>query len=610
MIKRLLYIAVLLLTILVSQVSYAQVNDLDLAKEYFQNGEFEKALLYLPDLYDANPNHTIYEWYFTSLIETEDFKTAEKVVKQQVRREDRNLFLYVDWANLYAIQGKEKQASEKIDELIANLDKSRGQIQQLSRYFVEKQQAEVSLRILEKAKELNNGGYGYEFEVAEIKGAMGKYDEMIAAYLELLRINPSYLNSVRTALLRTLNFDEEPEYATLIQQEILKKIQQYPNITTYNEFLIWIQLQQKDFYGAYLQSKSLDLRFKEQGSRINNIAFLAYNNQDIRTAKKAFEYLVEQPEVNKSVRLKAKTYLLKIKTNEAVVENDTSAFQNIGEEYQTIIDNEGVIEETAELVSDYALLLAGKLNQADNCEKLLLEAINHGNLLKISLGKLKIALADFYVTQNNVWEASLLYIQVDKTFKEDVLGHEAKLKNSLVYYYTGSFEYAQSQLDVLKASTSKLISNDAIELSLLITDNLALDTITTPLEMFARGDLLLQQEQLTEAEQTYDSVMIAYPGHSLTDEVLLRKYELSYKRKQFENAAVFLQDLVQLDSTDILADKAIYLLAELYANKLNNEILAKENYKLIITKYPGSLYAAEARKKYRKLRGEEQKLMP
>lgn len=595
---------------LVNQVSYAQVNDVDLAREYYQNGEFEKALLYLPDLYEANPNHTIYEWYFNSLIATSDFKTAEKVVKQQIKKEDRNLFLYVDWANVYFAQQKDKQASDKIDELIENLGKNRGQIQQLSRFFVEKQQASIALRILEKAKELNNGGYGYEFEVAEIKGAMGKYDEMIAAYLELLRINPSYLNSVRTALLRTLNFDEEPEYAQLIQQEILKKIQEHPTITTYNEFLIWIQLQQKDFYGAYLQAKSLDLRFKEQGSRINNIAFLAYNNDDVRTAKKAFDYLVQEPDINQSIKLSAITYLLKIKTKEAIVNNDTSVYKVLGAEYQAVLNENGIIEETAELVADYALLLAGKLNNTTGCEELLLEAINYGTLSKVNLGKLKIALADFYVTQNNVWEASLLYIQVDKAFKEDVLGHEAKLKNSLVYYYTGSFEYAQSQLDVLKASTSKLISNDAIELSLLITDNLALDTITTPLEIFARGDLLLQQEQLTKAEQTYDSVIVAYPGHSLTDEVMLRKYELSYKRNQFDQSANFLQQLLQLDSTDILVDKAIYLLAELYANELKNVELAKANYKLIITKYPGSLYAAEARNKYRKLRGEEQKLMP
>lgn len=610
MIKQLVNSMLLLVAVMASQASYAQVDNIDFAKEYYQNGEFEKALLYLPDLFDDNPSHTIYEWYFGSLIATKDFKTAEKVVKQQLKRENRNLFLYVDWISLFAIQDKQKDVAEKVDELIENLNNNRGQIQQLSRYFAEKQQPEVSLRILEKAKELNNGGYGYEFEVAEIKGTMGKYDEMIAAYLELLQINPSYLNSVRTALLRTLNFDEEPEYAALIQQEILKKIQQYPEITTYNEFLIWIQLQQKDFYGAYLQSKSLDLRFKEQGSRISNIAFLAYNNEDIRTAKKAFEYLVNEQDINKLIKLKAITYWLKIKTNEAIQNRDTTAFPMLGNEYKTVLDSTGIVEETAELVQDYALLLASKLNKPDACENLLLEAINNGKLLKTSLGKLKIALGDFYVMQNNVWEASLLYIQVDKTFKEDILGHEAKLKNSLVYYYTGSFEYAQSQLDVLKASTSKLISNDAIELSLLITDNLALDTITTPLEMFARADLLMQQEQLSNAELTYDSVMVLYAGHALLDEILLRKYELSVKRKQYDKSAQYLQGLIALDSTDILVDKAVFLLAELYANQLQNEVLAKENYKLIITKYPGSLYAAEARKKYRKLKDEEQKLIP
>jgi tetratricopeptide (TPR) repeat protein len=583
-----------------------QVNDADLAREYIQNGEYEKALLYLEKLYDENPSGGIYKWYLESLVETGDYKTAEKVVKKQVKRDERNLFLYLDWADVYLAQEKKKQAEDIYQDLLESLNNNRGQIQQLSKLFLEKQNPQMALAILEKAKELNNGGYGYEFEVAEIKGAMGKYDEMIAAYLELLHINPSYLNNVRTALLRTLNFDEDPVYARLIQDEVLKKIQQYPTVTTYNEFLIWIQLQQKDFYGAYLQSKALDLRFKEQGSRVYNIAMLAYNNEDFRIAKKIFQYLIDEPAVSSNLKIYATSYWLKLSTKDAIEKNDTIAINDIAAHYQSAIDTIGINESTVQLIDDYSRLLSGRLDENEKCEALLLKTISEGKLRDASLGRIKIALADYYVAQNNVWEASLLYIQVEKTFKEDVLGHTAKLKNAMVHYYTGSFEYAQGQLNVLKASTTKLISNDALELSLLITDNLALDTITAPLEMFARGDLMLMQQNYQDAEKTYDTILTKYAKHSLTDEILLRKYELSYQQYKFDDASNFLMQMIAVDSSDILVDKAIYLLADLYQNQLDNQELAKQYFKLIITKYPGSLYAAEARKKFRKLRGDSQ----
>ena len=72
-----------------------------------------------------------------------------------------------------------------------------------------------------------------------------------------------------------------------------------------------------------------------------------------------------------------------------------------------------------------------------------------------------------------------------KEFKNDPLGHLAKFKNAQVYYFSGEYDWCQAQLDVLKASTSKLIANDALELSVLITDNYNMDTSETAMKLFA-----------------------------------------------------------------------------------------------------------------------------
>ena len=218
--------------------------------------------------------------------------------------------------------------------------------------------------------------------------------------------------------------------------------------------------------------------------------------------------------------------------------------------------------------------------------------------------QLKLELGDVLVYEGNVWEASLLFSQVELDFKEDAIGHEGKFRNARVSYFTGDFEWAQSQLDVLKASTSKLIANDALDLSLLITDNLALDTIYKPMELFAQADLFIYQNQMELAIEKIDSILTEYPAHSLTDEIHFSKFEIYQKKGQFEKAAIELDQILLFYADDIVADDAIFNLAEMSEDVFNDYERASELYEMILTDYSNSLYAVEARKRFRRLRGD------
>ena len=89
----------------------------------------------------------------------------------------------------------------------------------------------------------------------------------------------------------------------------------------------------------------------------------------------------------------------------------------------------------------------------------------------------------------------MYYSQVEKDFKHEVIGQEAKFKKIKIDYYTGKFNWAQAQLNILKQSTSKLIANNAMELSLLISDNLNLDTTQLTLQIYANAELLIFQNK-------------------------------------------------------------------------------------------------------------------
>ena len=182
------------------------------------------------------------------------------------------------------------------------------------------------------------------------------------------------------------------------------------------------------------------------------------------------------------------------------------------------------------MIKELAHIKAFYLQESDEAVDLLYDAIDIPGVYGKINAVIKLELADILLMQGDLWDASLLYSQVELDFKEDPLGHEAKFRNAKISYYTGDFEWAQAQLDVLKASTSKLISNDAIDLSLLITDNYAMDTITTPMLMFAQADLLAYQNRNEEAFLKMDSIVSTWPGHALTDDILMKKAEIYQKQ--------------------------------------------------------------------------------
>ena len=219
--------------------------------------------------------------------------------------------------------------------------------------------------------------------------------------------------------------------------------------------------------------------------------------------------------------------------------------------------------------------------------------------------QIKMQLADIYVLGDDIWEASLLYMQVDKDFKFEAIGNEAKYKNACIFYYDGEFNYAQAQLNVLKESTSKLIANDAIQLSVAITDNFGLDSNFQAMFWFAQSELLIEQHKYKEAFSLMDSIRINFPYHSLADEMLMRKGKAMEMQGKWQDAVAYYEDVLTFHSRDILADDALFRIADIKETILGDKEQALASYKRLLIDYRSSLFGAEARKRVRILRGDQ-----
>lgn len=585
----------------------AQGTDAELATYYYQNGEYEKALLYLEDIYDKDPSDAYFQYYFKSLTEVGRDEDAEDLVAKHLKRHKNNLELYVDLGSLMDANGRPDKGEEQYRKAIKELGSSRSQATKLANAFVRISKYELALDTYIKAKRVAKDNYQFSYQVASIYGSMGNHELMIDEYMNLIGENKSYIRTVQNDLSRRFDFQSDDPRVGQLKTSLLRNIKEKPENKTYYEMLIWVFTQRKEFNAAFIQAKAIDKRNMEDGKRLIALASLCNNNEAYDVSAKCYGYIVDEKgkgsryyDTAKSLELvsaKRALTLDLLPSRESVLALEAK--------FPETIQSLGPGPESARLLGVQAELNGFYLNEGEKAIVLLDSALRSPGTSQEFKAGTKLQLGDVLLTQGYIWDASLYYSQVEKDFKQDALGAEAKFRNARVSYYAGDFEWAQGQLDVLKASTSKLISNDAMDLSLLITDNFNLDTITRPMELFAAADLLTFQNRLDEALLTLDTLTAEYPGHTLDDEIIYQKATIAKKRGEWDTASEYLMEIVELYFDDILADNALFDLAQMQERVFFDEAKAMELYKRLFIDYPNSLYVAESRKRFRFLRGDD-----
>ncbi len=603
--KNIKHIVFLFSFVLVSAFSIAQTStDEQLALQFYQNKEFDKALDYYEKLYNKKSQELFYKYYLNCLLETKDFKKAEKVVKKQIKQNAENLNFSVDLGIVYKVSGDAEKAKLAWEQTVKAI-KLDDQVFATANAFIAIREYDFAIATYLKGRKISQTNYPYSFELAEVYNNKGDKMSMIKEYLDVLEINDSYIVSVQNALQTSFGYDVDAKQNELLKTELLKRIARSPDKTILSELLIWMQIQQKDWEGAFVQGKALDKRKKEEGNRMMGLAQLFAQNEAYDAAIKAYQYVIAKgPTIfyftNARIEL-LNVYYQKVVTKS----NYTSAdLIELEKNYNNTIAELGKSSSTVSLLKNLAHLQAFYLNKSNDAILLLEEAIAIPQLELTIQAECKLELADILLMTGDIWEASLRYSQVEKAFKHDAIGFEAKFRVAKISYYTGDFKWAQAQLDVLKGATSKLISNDAMDLSMMISDALAIDTNEAPLLIFARADLLAFQNKDEQATTTLDSINTLFSNHALADDILYKKAQIALKHAKYNEVAGFYEEIIKNYGDDILGDDALFKLAELTENQFKNLDKAKELYQQLIEKYPASLYIVEARKRFRRLRGD------
>ncbi|MGB0933816.1 MAG: tetratricopeptide repeat protein [Lishizhenia sp.] len=584
-------------------IAFTQNSDEQLAEYYYNQGELEKALPYYEKVYTSNRNRNVFNKYLNCVEELEGEKAAIKLIKEQVKTFSTDFNYSVLLGVTYEKYGNTSEAKKTYDKLIEDITPTSTNIINLTQAFKGLGKTNYALETLVKGRKALKNSYPLHFQFAEVYGDLGRKEEMIDEYLDLLDYNASILSSLKKIMPRYIDFDsDESEEYTLLKVKLLERIQKNPNETVYADMLIWTFIQKKKFNAALIQAKGLDKRTNNDGREVYKLGLIAVSNNDLATGRKAFKYIVDLG-TEYPYYYSAEQKLLNTRFIEITRDRNYSQEELITtiQEYQATLSRIGKKASAVSIGLELAQIQAYYANKPMEAESLLQSMLEYPNLTDKLIADIKVALGDVKVILNDIWEASLLYMQVEKDFKYETIGAEAKFKNARVFYYDGDFIWAQSQLDVLKASTSKLISNDAMKLSILITDNLGLDSNYTAMYQFARADLLLAQHKYDEAFVLYDSINTYLPFHGLADETLMRKAQAMEEQGKWLEAIKFYEKVVEKYNTDILADDAIFKLGNIYENHLNDYEKAATYYFKIMKEYKGSLHVTESRKRYRSI---------
>ncbi len=574
---------------------YAQ-ND-QLARNYLDQGEYEKALNTYQQLVKESPGNSTYFYGLVSAHQQlEDFTSAEALLQERLKRTPNNPTLFIELGHNSALQQQQEKAREYNRRALDILEEQPNYTYSVARTFEKYSLLDEAAEAYLIGKRLTPD-VKFDLPLARIYGEQGKLEQMFTAYLDLIDKEPEISYNLIREFDRYILEDPGNEANAVLRKLLLQRLQKNPDVT-YNEMLAWLFIQQKQYAQAFAQEKAIYRRSNMDLQRIIQLTIIAKTEGDIETAKDVVSFIIEES-TSPNILLQAYQLLLEMKIDT----EPKNSFPGIKKEFEDLLARFGNGPETINLQLEYANFRAFKMSEPQEALKMLND-LSDKNLGAFNLAAVKMAQGDILVLQEKFNQALIFYSQVQNLVKNNEMSQEARFKVARTSYFKGDFEWAQNQLNVLKASTSQLIANDAMELSLLIRDNSLEDSTHTALKKYARADLLALQERTDEAIGILDDILSNHKGEKIEDEALLKQAQLFEIRGEWRKAEANYLQILQHFYTDILADNATYYLAELYMNKLEDPDKAREYYEQIIFSFPDSIYFVEARKNFRQLRGD------
>lgn len=573
-----------------------------LANNYFDQGEYEKAKAIYEKIYEQSPRDLKnINQLVATYQELQEYASAEKLLLEQLQGNVTYPNLWVDLGYNYQLQDQPEKAQENYQKAIDRVGKSSAYAYTIGRSFQQYNLLDEAVITYETAlKEKANATF--TVEVARIYGEKGELNKMFESYLNLIEKEPKYVYAIKRNFAEFVTEDKGNEANQMLRKSLLVKNQQTPDVM-YNSLLSWLFTQQKEYQKAFVQERAIYVRSPQKNMRpMFELANLAQEENQLEAAREIYNYLITNEDII-ARKIEAQAALLQLEINEATAKE----YQKIEEDFQQVFEayTQASSTEIFPIQLQYAQFLAFQKGDK-NSALAKLDTLLNSRINRYEEAQAKMVKADILVLQEKFNQALIYYSQIQKLLENSEIAQEATFKIAKTSFYKGDFDWAKTQLKVLKTATSKLIANDALQLHLLIGDNMQaeVDSTHTALKQFAKADLLAYQKKNIEAISLLNTILAENKGQAIEDDALFMKANILFKQKKYQEALESFKDIAVSTQRSIYADETYFTMAKIYEEELNNPEEAKSNYEKIIFEHEDSIYYNTARLKYRQLRGD------
>jgi tetratricopeptide (TPR) repeat protein len=589
---------IFLFSLFYSLIGFSQ-ND-QLAQNYFEKGEFEKALVSFQELLTRQQGNG---YYFQKTVECyqqlKQYEVAEKAIAERYNKFKQS-YLLVELGANYQLQKSESKAKKYFEQALDQIKKMPSEVYGIAAVFEKKVLIDYALQAYQIALEIDPK-MNFNFQMAVLYGQNGQTDKMIEKFLEESYMNPQNLILVQNQFTRFMTENADVTFKEALRKALLIRIQKNQEVF-WNQYLSWFYVQQKEFGKAFIQEKAIYKRNPESLYNIVNLVQISIEEDDKETAKEILAFILENTK-DTELQMQAHYFLTEMRINDPSINN----YSEIEKDLVSLLNQYGI--------SPYSLKLQLLKAHFDTFQmknptqgKAILKTALELPLDEYQKAEVKMELADIFLFEEKFNQASLYYSQIEEDLKNDVIGHEATLKSAKTSYFKGDFDWALKQFKELKAVSSQLIANDALEYFLLINDNTIADSTQTALKQFARGDYLIYQNKPQEALMQFQEILKNFKGKEIESVTLYRIGKIHEKLGDYQLALSQYQQIIDLHPEDIYIDEALFFTAEIYSKRVIDLEKAKSYYEKLVFHHQDSIYFVDARKKYRELRGDNKEL--
>jgi tetratricopeptide (TPR) repeat protein len=593
--KQIFYFILLIFT----QIVFSQNEQL--AQNYFDKGDFEKAAISFDELVKSMPSNPYYfQKKIDCLQQLQQYDKSENEIVERMKLYNNSVLL-VELGYNFQLKKDTEKAKKYYIQAVEKISKNPNEVYGIAQNFEKKGLLDFALQSYETAAKMNPQ-FNFNYQMAMLYGQKGDTDLMIDKLLTESYNNPNIIQNIQYQLTIYMNESGSERFNETLKKTLLLKSQD-KNLDSkevfWNNFLSWFFVQQKEFGKAFIQQKSIYKRNPESFNNIINLAQLAVDENDTATAQEIYAFILENT-MDNELKIRANCYIQNIKIN-AATEKD---LPTISTDLELLIKQFGISPYSLPLQKLQAHFIAFNLKKPDDAKTMLKKALDLP-LNEFQIAEIKMELADILLFQEKFNQALIYYSQIEDDVKNSTIANEASMKIAKTSYFQTDFKWASKQLKVLKSASTQLIANDAIDLFLLISDNTVADSTQVALKRFAHADFLLYQNRNQEALLEFQALLKDNKTIEIEPITYYRIGKIHEKQQDYLSALSQYQIIIDNYKECIYIDEAYYFAAEIYV-KLNDIDKAKKHYEEIIFKHQDSIYFNDARKKYRALRGDKE----